>query len=365
MPPIFLSATNCLTALGDARATHAALLQGRVALAPHPTLGPDGGDLVPLALCPGRPYTETTPPNWLPAARALLDAVPAGDWGSARRPIFVTSSNFGVGSLQAFRRNFDPRHLEHATPSVCVDWLTRTFGWGPHVTTYSHACVSAHLAILQATRALHAGLIDEALLFTFDFLSPFVVGGFNSLKILNADYPTPYQDRPTGSIGLGDGTGFVVLTRAKTDLCILGQSLYNEMHHFTANNPDASGFAACLAPLLPLARDRRLWLKGHGTGTLEAGRLEATVLEKHFPNAPLVGWKGSIGHTLGSCGIVELAIAAESLRAGRAPGTVGSRAPTFTPNVALTPIDTRATDAVLCTSNAFGGAHAALLLATT
>jgi 3-oxoacyl-(acyl-carrier-protein) synthase len=319
--------------------------------------------LVPLALCPGRQLDESIPPSWLDYLRPLAASIPQNPWGGPRHPVFITSSNFGVGSLYAFRRTGDSRHLRYGTPSTCVDWLRSELGWGPNVTTFSHACVSAHLGLLQAARALHAGFAEEALVFSFDFLSPFVAGGFHALKILNADFPAPYQDRPTGSIGLGDGAGFAVLTRDRGDFAILGQSVHNEMHHFTANQADGAGFATCLADLAPRARDRRLWLKGHGTGTLEAGRLEAHALAKQFPGAPLVSWKGSLGHTLGSCGVVELALAVESLRAGRTPGTVGSTGPGFSDAIAFEPFDNTPFDTVLCASNAFGGAHAALLLA--
>jgi hypothetical protein len=358
-----LAATGCLTALGDAAATHAALLAGRRALQPAPVLGTDGGDLVPLALCPGRTLDESVPPNWLALLRPLAASIPGNRWGGPRHPVFVTSSNFGVGSLYAFRRTGDPAHLRYGTPSTCVDWLGGELGWGPNVTTFSHACVSAHLGLLQAARALHAGLADEALVFSFDFLSPFVAGGFHALKILNADFPAPYENRAVGSIGLGDGAGFAVLTRDSGDFAILGQSLHNEMHHFTANQADGAGFAACLSGLAPLAHNRRLWLKGHGTGTLEAGRLEASAFAKQFPGAPLVSWKGSLGHTLGSCGVVELALAVESLRTGRTPGTIGASAPGFGDAVAFESFDNTPYDTVLCASNAFGGAHAAILLA--
>src|SRR6185369_11134154 len=211
--------------------------------------------------------------------------------------------------------------------------------------------------LMLASRALQAGWAERALVFSFDFISPFVTGGFHALKILNSGFPAPYADRPTGSIGLGDGAAFAVLTRDNGDFAITAQSLYNEMHHFTANRADGTGFATCLAPLRTAAAGRRLWLKGHGTGTLESGRLESAALAHAFPGAPLVAWKGSLGHTLGSCGLVELALACESIRAGRAPGTVGGARPSFQSCVALDAIDTHATDAVVCASNAFGGAH--------
>lgn len=361
-PPVRLEAAGCLTALGDAPSTHAALLRNEVALRAQPVLGTGGGEAVPLALVPGRALNETAPPNWLPAVRSLWASVPGEGWGTARRPVFVTSSNFGVGSLHAYRCDANPAHLAYGTPHACVEWLGGALGWGANVTTVSHACVSAHLGLLLATRAVQAGLAERALVFSFDFISPFVAGGFNALKILNAGFPAPYADRPSGSIGLGDGAAFAVLSREQGDFVIEAQSVHNEMHHFTANRPDGAGFATCLAPVRAAVGSRRVWLKGHGTGTLEAGRLECTAFANAFPDAPLVAWKGSLGHTLGSCGLVELALACESIRAGRAPGTVGGATPAFHSNVTLEPVATDAADGVVCASNAFGGAHAAFFL---
>ena len=366
LPPIRIAACGALTAFGDEAATHAALLDGRSALVARPVHGSAGGDLVPIALLPGRSYDETLPPGWLPFLRALAQRIPAPTtgprWGEPGRPVFVTGSNFGVSHLHAYRLHGDSAHLDYGTPFDCVRHIAAALGWGPDLTILSHACVSAHLGLLQASRVLAAGLADEALVFSFDFISAFVAGGFHALKILNADFPAPYQDRPVGSIALGDGAAFAVLTRDRGDCSIPVQSLHTERHPFTANRADGAGFEACLAPLPAAVAGRRVWLKGHGTGTLEAGRLEATTLAKHFPAAPLVSWKGALGHTLGSCGLVELALAISSLRAGRAPGTVGASAPGFTAENAFAPFDLAAYDGVVCTSNAFGGAHAAFLL---
>ena len=357
-----LAAAGSLTALGDAPSTLAALLRGERALQLSPVLGADGGESVPLALASGRSLDEASPPNWFAGVKSLLAGLHDEGWGSPHRPVFVTSSNFGVGSLHAFRRHGDAAHLAYGTPHKCVEWIASQFGWGPNVSTVSHACVSAHLGLLLATRSLHAGLAERALVFSFDFISPFVTGGFHALKILNHGFPAPYADRATGSIGLGDGAAFAVLTRDTGDFTISAQSLHNEMHHFTANRADGAGFAACLAPVRAAVSGQRLWLKGHGTGTLEAGKLESAALADAFPGAPLVGWKGSLGHTLGSCGLVELALACEAIRAGQAPGTIGADGPLLNANVAVSPVSLDDTDGVVCASNAFGGAHAAFLL---
>lgn len=358
--PAGIVTCDCLTPFGDAAATATALLAGQRALTLSPVLGRDGGDLVPLALTAS--IDETLSPRWLPAVRGLAVGIPSDAWGSARRPVIVTSSNFGVGSLYAFTRDHDARHLAHGTPFASVDLLRAEFGWGEHVTIFSHACVTAHLGLVHAARLLHAGLADRVLVFSFDFVSPFVAGGFHSLKILNGLMPAPYAIRETGSIGLGDGAAFAVLSREATPFQLAAHSLHNEMFHFTSNRPDGAGFTACMAAIAATINGRRIWVKGHGTGTLEAGRLEAEAIARQFPGAPLVAWKGSLGHTLGSCGLVELAVALASLHLGRIPGTVGGGTPSFTDTVAHEPFASEAFDGAILTSNAFGGAHAAMLL---
>jgi 3-oxoacyl-(acyl-carrier-protein) synthase len=369
--PTAIVACDCLTPFGDADATVAALLENKVALKPHPVLGRDGGDLVPLALMGGS-MDETVPPRWLEDLRTLANKIPAAPqeagWGSSRAPVVVTSSNFGVGSMYAFMRDRDARHLQHGPPWTTVELLGREFGWGGHVTVFSHACVTAHLGLAQAARLLHAGIAEQVLVFSFDFVSPFVAGGFHSLKILNGAMPSPYAARDIGAIGLGDGAAFAVLTRAGSQpsggFRIEGHALFNEMFHFTSNQPEGAGFDVCAGAIAKAVNGRRVWIKGHGTGTLEAGRLEAETAGRLFPQAPLVSWKGSLGHTLGSCGLVELAIALAALRSPqkKIPGTVGGAAPSFTDRVALASFASEAFDAAVLTSNAFGGAHAAMVV---
>lgn len=358
--PAGIGACDCLTPLGDASATAAALLAGRRALQPVPVLGRDGGDLVPLALL--GPMNETVPPRWLPDLRRLAAGIPAGQWGSPREPVVITSSNFGVGSLYAFVRDGDARHIGYGPPFACVELLRHEFGWGEHVHVFSHACVTAHLGLAHAARLLHAGLAERVLVFSFDFVSPFVAGGFHSLKILHTAMPAPYAVRETGAIGLGDGAAYAVLTHDAAPFRLEAHVLHNEMHHFTGNQPDGAGFAVCAAGIAAAANGRRVWVKGHGTGTLEAGRLEAEAFARALPSAPLVSWKGSLGHTLGSCGLVELAITLAALRDGHIPGTVGAAPPCFTDTVAIDSFAGGGFDGVILSSNAFGGAHAAMLL---
>lgn len=353
---IGIESSDCCTALGDARETSQALVEGKIALKPTPVLGEDGGDLVPIAAT--GELDETLPPRWIGLLDGLRDQIPDNPWGTAKYPVFLTSSNYDVGSLYAYRKNGDTRFLKIGTPANCLSYLKKRYGWGENAIALSHACVTSHLGVEMATRYLRSGLADKALVFSFDYVSPFVAGGFHSLKILNEGFPAPYQERETGSIGLGDGAAFVVLSRDETNVRLESNFLYNEMYHFTSNDPDGSGFRESAEWAQKVSKGRRIWVKGHGTGTLDSAKLEAEAFNSVLPESPLVSWKGSLGHTLGSCGAVELAVTVASIESGRAAGTVGSRSPTMTENVSLDCVDTGNFEGVALFSNAFGGAHA-------
>lgn len=357
---VALCETGVWTPAGDATATVRRLLAGETLLRLHPYDG-EAGEAVPLAL--DGSMIETAPPRWWERLLDFAAPYAGATWGQARTPILVSSSNYGVGNLLRFRQTGDAAHLAWGTPHRCLDQIGAALGWGPNRTLFSHACVTAQLALVQAERLLAADLADQVLVFSFDFLSPFVTGGFHALKILNHGFPAPYTDQATGSIGLGDGAAAAILARAEPGESgprIRMQRLHNELHHFTSNRADGEGFRALLrqfdfAGLRP-------WVKGHGTGTLEAGRLEAEAVAAVLPEAPLVSWKGGLGHTLGSCALVELGLALEAVRGGQVPGTVGLGPNPFTTQVAREPFAATDHNAILLLSNAFGGAHAGMLV---
>ena len=156
-------------------------------------------------------------PRWAAPFFAMLAGVPDRPWGTERFPIFIVSSNFGIDSMYAHHRH--PRgegQLPFILPQRLTAWFRGAAGVGTERDAIiSHACVSANLALLYASRQVTAGLAEEALVVSYDFLSPFVTGGFHAMKILAARrMPAPYADRAFGAIGLGDGAAFAVVAPA-------------------------------------------------------------------------------------------------------------------------------------------------------
>jgi hypothetical protein len=363
-----LAAAGCLTPFGDAPASLDRLLAGESALSLQPVLGCDGGDLVPLALCNAWQPETGDAPRWAEPFFRMVAAFPDRRWGTERYPIFIASSNFGIDNLYAHCRHPREGQLPFILPQRLTDYFRRELGWGNNITHFSHACVSSNLGLLYASRQVSAGLADEALVVSYDFLSPFVTAGFHAMKILLGEMPAPYAERPFGAIGLGDGAAFAVVAplagggHAGGGFRLEAQEGCNEMYHFTGNHPEGAGMAELGARMRAAAGGRPVWIKGHGTGTIEAGRLEARHMAACFPGAPLVSWKGGLGHTLGSCGLVEMALAMESVRRGQAPGTIGTGGPCFSAEVATGNFDVSEFDGVVLNSFAFGGAHYAFLL---
>jgi hypothetical protein len=357
--PFFLKAFECLTPLGNAASTHQELLKGHRSLKLMPVFGEEG-DAVPLSAF--NSISATLPPDWLEKVEKLFSALPDRPWGTPAYPIVVTSSNFGIGHMLAYHQTQNLEHLRFAQAHCSMDRISERLNWGPTKTIISHACVSADLGIQQAGKMLENGLAKEVLVFTYDFLSPFVSGGFNCLKILNGAFPSPFADQEIGSIGLGDGLAYAVFSKEEDRFEFNHTVSFNELYFMTANMADGSGFNTVLNQLKTKVGDKHVWVKGHGTGTRDAGKLECDAIFAHYPEAPLVSWKGGIGHTLGSCGLVELGITLEGLKHGKIPGTVGTKAPTLSPNVAIDAFEAAPFDGVIMSSNAFGGAHASYFL---
>ena len=132
--PVRLAHIACLTAFGDAAATHAALTEGRTALNPSPVLGEAGGEPAPLALC--SPMADTIPSRWLPHLAAVDTAARSRDWGRRRTPVYLTSSNFGVDGLYTHTRTGAPEALRWGVIARCVEDLRRDYGWGANITSF-------------------------------------------------------------------------------------------------------------------------------------------------------------------------------------------------------------------------------------
>jgi 3-oxoacyl-(acyl-carrier-protein) synthase len=242
---------------------------------------------------------------------------------------------------------------------------------GP-VSTVSAACASGTLAVIAAAQQLRAGLGPAAFLVVgIDLLSVFVTSGFARLQALTKTECRPF-DRNRDGLALGEGAGALLLTtrtaarrRDWPVLAVLGGwGVSGDAGHITAPCREAGGLLRALARCTANGRRRVGAINAHGTGTRFNDAMEIRAFQERFaPQVPFHSVKGAIGHCLGAAGVIELAVAINSLAEGRIPPTVGLAEPDEKlGNLAGNrPFDLVHPSVLSCNSG-FGGINAAVLL---
>ncbi|MFB7115054.1 beta-ketoacyl synthase N-terminal-like domain-containing protein [Streptomyces sp. NPDC056190] len=334
---VAITGADLLTCHGGTDATFAALAKGvdgsqalrfydsdriNVTRGYHVDDDVDGGDELPLRA--GR---------WL--ARCVLGAVRQAGVDPARERVSVIVGT-GLRELRAVERwaldGVPVRRRDlHFTTAV-----REVLPEAAEVITVSNACSASGHALALAQDLLAAGEADAVVAAGCDAMSESMLTMIGRV----ADAPTPalqpFQEGRAGVL-LGEGAVAVVLRRA-TDAgpaplaTVLGTGLSCDAHHETA--PDVGGIVAAMrdahrrSGVTPQDIDLVL---AHGTGTALNDPTEAAALDTVFAGAapgPLVtGIKGAIGHTSGSAALMSLLVAAEALRSGSVPATVGLTEP--------------------------------------
>ena len=251
------------------------------------------------------------------------------------------------------------------------------------VRTVSSACGSASAALGQALDRLRRGGGGPRRVIAggFEALSPYVVAGFASLKLISGQACRPF-DLDRDGLNPGEGAALFVLetataarARGAKPLAVLagaGQAL--EAYHQTRADPAGSGVSSALSRALKQAGvtpDQLACLHLHGTATRanDASEFRAceTVLGETLARIPACSTKPMTGHTFGASGAVSAIFALASLRGGLVPATLNlERLDPELEGLAVS-ADAQPLDAprhVACTTLGFGGESFALVLST-
>lgn len=240
------------------------------------------------------------------------------------------------------------------------------------------ACAASTWALGLALRWLEAGEVDVAIAGGYDALGPFVAAGFECLRATSAGMPAPFRVGRDG-MSLGEGAGVVAMVRsddlrgASPHFFVAGFGASTDAVHITAPDRTGDGLAraarAALADAATEPADVEL-VSAHGTSTPYNDAMEARAIHAVFgaPGPVVHPFKAQIGHTLGAAGVLETLAAARALGARVLPAAAGAGELDGDARVTLLEraeaAPTRETPLALKESAAFGGANAALVLAT-
>ncbi|MHB8771069.1 MAG: beta-ketoacyl synthase N-terminal-like domain-containing protein [Syntrophales bacterium] len=206
------------------------------------------------------------------------------------------------------------------------------FGIGGGSYTFTTACTSSANALLYAATMIGQRRIGRALVIGYDLYNNLGFYGFEGLKSLAAETYRPF-DRERDGLILGEACGALLLEaepRAAGDFCLLGGANLCDVYGVTSHDEEGTAVAETMNRALAQAGVEAADIcavKAHATGTENNDRTECAAMRLTFGGCipPVTCVKPYIGHTVGACGVCELILFTESLKAGFIPATPGFR----------------------------------------
>ena len=335
---------------------------------------------VPVPSEPGRDRATTLLVLALEDALAALDvAMPS--WRTRRVGLALGTSSGGMRTAELlFRAVHDGtaaspdlgRRAHYFSPMV--DALEATNLSVSPSTLILTACAASTVALGLGRSWLLRGECDVVLAGGFDSVSVFVASGFEALRATTATLPSRPFCSDRDGMALGEGAAVLALVRANDAPAplayVCGFGAAGDAVHVTAPDRTGDGLArAAEGALRGVSPDLVDLVSAHGTATpfndAAESKAIARVLGARATDVVVHPFKAQIGHTLGAAGALESLAAIDALRRGVLPASVveGPRDPEA-PARLLDHTLAGSGSVALKLSAAFGGANAALLLAT-
>jgi 3-oxoacyl-[acyl-carrier-protein] synthase-1 len=251
----------------------------------------------------------------------------------AELPIFVGSSAFSVSKSEAQYKTLLEKNPKAACALPLVGFehiaqsLRNSLGSKGPSFSFNTACTASGNAVLAACRMLASGRFKHALVAGLELANVTTLSGFSGLQLI-AQSLKPFDANRQGIV-LGEGVGVLLLSadQGKPGAVIKAGAANLDPHSVTTANPDGSSIAALTKAVLAQAgldSSQITGIKAHGTASPMNDAGEALGLRAVFKELPpLFALKPYTGHTLGACGVNELALLAGALKAGFIPGTPG------------------------------------------
>jgi 3-oxoacyl-[acyl-carrier-protein] synthase II len=203
--------------------------------------------------------------------------------------------------------------------------ITKMFGITGRVISSSTACTTSSQSIGFGYEAVKFGMQDAMLCGGADEYDTTTVAVFDNLLACSTEFnatphltPRPFDVRRDGLV-VGEGAGAVVLedyeSAKRRGAVILGEIL-----GFACNNnggdlilPNMDGIAQTIRLGMENAQisaDQIDIVCAHATATKMGDVIEAQAIGKTYGQGPLVtALKSYMGHTMGSCGVIETILA--------------------------------------------------------
>lgn len=244
--------------------------------------------------------------------------------------------------LEKGYKRANPLTLAIGFPGAASARVSTTFGIRGPSAASTGGSVASVMALSSAFNALRVGELELALVVGSEApIYPAILASFCTVSIMSKRNSEPSRavrpfDRDRDGFILGEGAAAVVLeteasakhrgVRPYAELRSIG--IASDNYHVTSPNPSGIAISTAMNAALragecgPEMLDH---INAHGTATIHNDAVEASAiaatLGQHASSVPVTSVKGTIGHLLGACGVVELVASALTLRTQEVPPT--------------------------------------------
>jgi len=277
-----------------------------------------------------------------------------------RETLFVLATT--KGNIELLHNGYSKRiHLWHS-----AQLISRFFNNPNPPIVISNACISGVVALITGSRLLRQGHYKQIVVCGADYISSFILNGFNSLKALSTELCRPYDIAHCG-LNLGEGAATIILSTEQTAdhaVELLQGATSNDANHISGPSRTGEGLYLALQMAMKTVVNKEIaFVNTHGTATVFNDNMEAIALTRAgLQHTPISSLKGYFGHTLGAAGVIESVILMYALKHQCIPATYGFHSLGTSENITVFAENhvVKGDYALKCASG-FGGCNAALL----
>jgi 3-oxoacyl-(acyl-carrier-protein) synthase len=230
---------------------------------------------------------------------------------SNNRTIFVLSTTKGNVELLSQMKESE---REGAFLWHTAELITKFFKNPNTPIVVSNACISGAAAQIAAMRELQSENYDSAVVVGVDFLSKFIISGFQSFKALSPEFCRPFDINRCG-LNLGEAAATMIYEKnRRTKFQLTNGAIRNDATHISAPSRTGEGCYRALKNILQnIDIEQIAFINAHGTATPYNDSMEANaIVRADLENVPVNSLKPYFGHTLGAAGVLESIISTKA-----------------------------------------------------
>lgn len=243
--------------------------------------------------------------------------------------------------------------------------IAKELGLNDFTMTINTACTSSVNAIIEGSNLIKSGIFDHIVVAGVEIFSKMTTSGFNALSMLSTDTIKPFDKNRDGLI-LGEGVSSILLGKEKSPWSLKGA--YSNCNSKTVTSVGSNGteYVDVMKKALENAQiDAKdiTAIKAHATGTESNDLAEINAMTQVFDESiRFTALKPYLGHTLGVCGALEIALFMKFIDNGLIPKTIGCNEPIIEKYRPISEDFSCSNGLFMCNYFGFGGNNTSIIL---